>query len=158
MKVFNSIRSKLVKRQKNSEYKLLMNQKMATMKEILGLRELFRAHKSKGSNNRLNKTQFIRLYAELRAESYENISEISAHIFECFDLDNDGFVSFDEFVIGYILTSRGLVSYFVCVLRLFLTASLSPSLSLHLLFYFIIYFIIGFKGFGKQIGNIVQNG
>lgn len=56
---------------------------------------------------KLNKKEFIRLYQELRPEPENILDEISEHVFRCFDTDQNGYISFYEFLIAYALTSRG---------------------------------------------------
>ena len=58
-------------------------------------------------DGKLDKKEFVRLYDELRAESADVLDEISVYIFEAFDKDNNGSISFNEFMIAYALTSRG---------------------------------------------------
>jgi Ca2+-binding EF-hand superfamily protein len=55
----------------------------------------------------LDRKEFVRLYDELRPESADVLDEISVYIFDAFDKDNNGTISFNEFLIAYALTSRG---------------------------------------------------
>jgi Ca2+-binding EF-hand superfamily protein len=59
-----------------------------------------------GSEGKLNRADFSKLYSSLRHEPFENIEKISEFVFKAFDLDKNGSISFDEFLIGYKLTSR----------------------------------------------------
>ena len=58
-------------------------------------------------DGKLDKKEFVRLYDELRSESADVLDEISVYVFEAFDKDNNGSITFNEFMIAYALTSRG---------------------------------------------------
>ena len=58
-------------------------------------------------DGKLDKKEFLRLYDELRPESADILDEISNYVFEAFDKDNNGSITFNEFMIAYALTSRG---------------------------------------------------
>ena len=58
-------------------------------------------------DGKLDKNEFIRLYDKLRPEAPELLDEISIYIFRAFDSDHNGFISFNEFMIAYSLTSKG---------------------------------------------------
>jgi len=87
-----------------NSYKSLKKQSSLRTKELLSLCDKF---KSFNSGKALNKQEFTQLYSELRPESNDNLKEIVQYIFECFDKNHDGEISFNEFITGYILTSRG---------------------------------------------------
>ncbi len=55
----------------------------------------------------LNRDEFNRLYQQLRTEPVANVDEIQNMVFRAFDSDNNGSLTFDEFLIGYALTSKG---------------------------------------------------
>jgi Ca2+-binding EF-hand superfamily protein len=50
---------------------------------------------------------FLDLYLSLRESKVDNFDEIQKNIYKSFDLNNDGFLKFDEFLTGYVLTSKG---------------------------------------------------
>ena len=47
----------------------------------------------------LDKKEFVTLYASLRTEPLERIDEIALHVFNAFDSDNNGSISFSEFLV-----------------------------------------------------------
>jgi Ca2+-binding EF-hand superfamily protein len=55
----------------------------------------------------LNRDEFSKLYPKLRNEPVNNLDEISNMVFRAFDTDNNGSLTFEEFLIGYAITSRG---------------------------------------------------
>lgn len=54
-----------------------------------------------------SKEDFIVLYVELRPEPTDQIEEIAEYVFNAFDTDKNGMISFNEFLMGYAMTSRG---------------------------------------------------
>ena len=58
-------------------------------------------------NGTLDKNGFRKLYGVFRNEPVTNLVEISDFIFRAFDEDNNGFITFNEFMIGFALTSKG---------------------------------------------------
>jgi len=58
-------------------------------------------------DGQLDRQEFVRLYDKLRSEPPQLLDEISVQIFNCFDKDRNGKISFDEFMVAYALTSRG---------------------------------------------------
>jgi Ca2+-binding EF-hand superfamily protein len=68
---------------------------------------VFREFNANNPDGKLDKNEFIRLYDKLRPEPPELLDEISNYVFRCFDSDHNGFISFNEFMIAYALTSRG---------------------------------------------------
>jgi neuronal calcium sensor 1 len=57
---------------------------------------------SKNSNGKLNKDEFIELYSSLRSEPKEQLDEIADSMFNGFDTNKDGFISFREFMVSNI--------------------------------------------------------
>ena len=55
----------------------------------------------------MDKGAFVALYTSLRYEAPERLDEISEFVFRCFDEDKNGYISFNEFMLAYALTSRG---------------------------------------------------
>ena len=68
---------------------------------------VFREFNANNPDGKLDKNEFIRLYDKLRPEPPELLDEISNYVFRCFDSDRNGFISFNEFMVAYSLTSRG---------------------------------------------------
>ncbi|RNA09350.1 Neuronal calcium sensor 2 [Brachionus plicatilis] len=58
-------------------------------------------------NGQLDRQEFVRFYSKLRAEPPELLEKISNFVFKAFDEDNNGYISFNEFMIAYVLTIRG---------------------------------------------------
>lgn len=48
----------------------------------------------------LNKKKFIRLYSKLRSQPTEKMEKIAGHIFNAFDKDQSGTLSFHEFLVS----------------------------------------------------------
>jgi Ca2+-binding EF-hand superfamily protein len=58
-------------------------------------------------DGQLDKAEFVRLYTKLKSEPADKLDEIALHVFNAFDKDNNGKISFTEFMVAYALTSRG---------------------------------------------------
>ena len=91
------------------------------------IEELFYQFNKNNPDGLLDKKKFTLLYGKLRSEPFDSIKEIAGSVFNAFDKDKNGFVSFHEFMvsgivilyknflfwlfyfskIGYALTSRG---------------------------------------------------
>lgn len=54
----------------------------------------------------LNRKEFAKLYISFRSEDCDKIGKITDYIFNAFDTDRNGRISFEEFLIGYGLTTR----------------------------------------------------
>lgn len=96
------------------DYNFLVGQTGLLKSDIKSIFDKFNAENSTG---RLNKDQFVRLYQSLRPEPAETLDEISDYVFRSFDTDLNGFISFNEFLIAYALTSRGYllsILYIMC--------------------------------------------
>ena len=68
---------------------------------------IFNEFSQNNPDGTLDKNEFVKMYTLLRPEAVDRLDEICAQIFRAFDSDNNGFVTFNEFLIGYALTSRG---------------------------------------------------
>ena len=63
------------------------------------IRTIFDEFKSNNPDGQLNKNEFFVLYSKLRPEPKEYLDEISNYIFNAFDKDKNGFLSFNEFMV-----------------------------------------------------------
>lgn len=52
-------------------------------------------------NGKMNKSEFVQLYSKLRNKPQHIIQSISLNAFKVFDTDNDGFITFNEFLISF---------------------------------------------------------
>jgi Ca2+-binding EF-hand superfamily protein len=86
------------------DYELISAELCVPKSEVKSLFDKFIAQNSSGE---LNKKQFQSLYSSLRYESAEKLDRISKYVFQAFDADKNGTISFNEFLIGYTLTSKG---------------------------------------------------
>lgn len=87
-----------------NDYEFFMTQTHMSRDEI---RTIFENFNEKNSNGKLNRDEFVQLYMSLRPEPPELLTKISEQIFRCFDLNNNNFIEFNEFMIGFAITSRG---------------------------------------------------
>ncbi len=71
------------------------------------IENIFQKFIANNPDQKLDKKEFVRLYDELRPESADVLDEISNYVFDSFDKDNNGTITFNEFVIAFALTSRG---------------------------------------------------
>lgn len=55
----------------------------------------------------LDKSQFVRLYCNLREESKEKIARIAEFAFNAFDRKKQGKINFKDFIVAFALTTRG---------------------------------------------------
>ena len=79
----------------------------ATGSQKAEINAIFKQFMANNPDGKLDKQEFICLYGKLRPEPEELLDEISAYVFRCFDSDHNGFISFNEFMVAYSLTSRG---------------------------------------------------
>jgi Ca2+-binding EF-hand superfamily protein len=86
------------------DYDFLVQQTGLQKPEIKAVFDKFNANNPDG---KLDKKEFVRLYDELRPEPPEVLDEISEYVFRAFDSDHNGFISFNEFMVAYAMTSRG---------------------------------------------------
>ena len=68
------------------------------------IRKIFDEFKTNNPDGKLDKKEFFNLYSKLRSEPKENLEKISDYIFNAFNKDNNGYLSFNEF-----LVSNGLI-------------------------------------------------
>ncbi|RNA31685.1 Neuronal calcium sensor 2 [Brachionus plicatilis] len=95
---------KISKGLSESDYGYLTSQTGYSRPEIKLFYDQFMNNNPDG---KLDRQEFARLYSKLRAEPPELLDEISNFVFRAFDDDNNGYISFNEFMIAYALTSRG---------------------------------------------------
>jgi hypothetical protein len=75
------------------------------------IKSIFDKFNLNNPDDKLDKKEFVRLYESLRPEPHDILDEISEHVFRCFDSDQNGSISFNEFLIAYALTSRGFSAF-----------------------------------------------
>ena len=80
------------------DLKFLVRVTNETPEKITALFEKF--HKN-SKNGYLNKTEFKKLYTELRPEPPERLDKISEFVFNAFCVENDEKLSFDEFAVKH---------------------------------------------------------
>lgn len=68
---------------------------------------LFKQFNADNPDGKLDRAEFAKLYPKMRNEPVANLDEISNFVFTAFDSDNNGFLTFNEFLIGYAVTSKG---------------------------------------------------
>ena len=88
----------------NKDYEFLSSQTGFLKSDINAIFDKFNLN---NPDAKLDRNEFVRLYQELRPEPSDILDEISEHVFRCFDTDNNGSITFQEFLIAYSLTSRG---------------------------------------------------
>lgn len=67
------------------------------------IKDLFEKFHKNNKNGKLNKTEFKKLYTDLRPEPPERLEKISEFVFNAFCLGNRELLSFDEFAVTYLL-------------------------------------------------------
>jgi len=87
-----------------SDYKFLVAQTGLSRDDI---KKFFDEFMRNNPDGLLDQQEFVRLYDTLRPEPRELIDEISVNVFNAFDKDRNGKLSFQEFLVAYALTSRG---------------------------------------------------
>jgi Ca2+-binding EF-hand superfamily protein len=85
------------------DYDYLTQQTGLSKDDIKGILQQFVANNPDGE---LDMAEFVNLYMKLRPEKPETLDEISKLVFRAFDADNNGRITFCEFLIAYALTSR----------------------------------------------------
>ena len=63
------------------------------------IQNIYEQFKANNPDEKLDKAEFVRLYDKLRPESQEDMEEISLFVFGAFDEDNNGYISFNEFLV-----------------------------------------------------------
>ena len=61
--------------------------------------EIFSKFNTINAKGVLNKGEFVKLYISLRPEPAEQIDEIAEFVFNAFDSDHNGSISFNEFLV-----------------------------------------------------------
>ena len=67
----------------------------------------FQQFNANNPDGKLDVNEFNRLYQSLRSEPVANLDEIDDLVFRAFDSDNNGFLTFNEFMVAYALTTKG---------------------------------------------------
>jgi Ca2+-binding EF-hand superfamily protein len=80
----------------DKDFAFLTSQTDLSKADIQNIYEQFKAN---NPDERLDRAEFIRLYDKLRPESQEAMDEISQFVFGAFDEDNNGYISFNEFLV-----------------------------------------------------------
>ena len=81
------------------DYEFLTAQTGFSLHDIKRISDKF---KETNSDGKLNKTEFIKFYAELNSEKREMLDKIAEFVFKCFDKDNNESITFNEFIVIYI--------------------------------------------------------
>lgn len=97
----------------SKDLKFLMKQTEQPKEKIVALFEEF--HK-KNADGVLDKKEFVNFYCELRSEPKEKVEEIAKCIFEGFDRDDNGYISFSEFMVRNVLLFERISQYFNAIL------------------------------------------
>ena len=84
----------------SKDIKFLTKQTGQTKEHITQIFEKFNKNNPDGV---LDRKEFTLLYSELRSEKAEHIDEIAVHIFNAFDTDKNGTISFNEFMVKFNL-------------------------------------------------------
>ena len=80
----------------SKDLKFLQEQTGMSQEQIKAFYSEFMANNPDGQ---LDRQEFIRLYAKFRSEPLDRIDEISQYVFRAFDADNNGQISFGEFLV-----------------------------------------------------------
>jgi neuronal calcium sensor 1 len=88
----------------HDDYVYLMEQTSLTKKEIDEMFEKFSANSTQGE---LNHNEFVQLFKLLSTDESEYLDRHSEFIFDSFDKDHNGRISFKEFLVAYALLSKG---------------------------------------------------
>lgn len=85
------------------DYDYLTQQTGLSQGDIKTLYDEFMANNPDGQ---LDKREFARLYDKLRPEPPERMDEISQYVYRAFDGDNNGTISFSEFLVEKIFKKK----------------------------------------------------
>ena len=86
-----------------SDYNFLTAQTGKSRSEI---KQLYDDFMTGNADGKMDKREFCRIYDKLRPEPPELIDEISVFVFDAFDKDDDGTITFNEFLVAYSLTNN----------------------------------------------------
>lgn len=87
-----------------TDYKFLISTTNLKREEI---KELFDKYSENNPDGKMDRDEFNRVYLSLRPEAREQLEKISSFVFKAFDSDNNNFLTYNEFLIGYALTTKG---------------------------------------------------
>jgi neuronal calcium sensor 1 len=88
----------------DNDYVYLMEQTNLSKKEI---KEMFEKFVESSTDGELNHDEFVSLFKSLSTDEPEYLDKHSEFIFDSFDRDHNGRISFKEFLIAYALLSKG---------------------------------------------------
>lgn len=71
------------------------------------IQQIFSKYNLEQENARLDKQNFKNIYSDLHPESNDYINDVTEQVFRAFDSECTGYISFNEFMVAYALTSRG---------------------------------------------------
>jgi Ca2+-binding EF-hand superfamily protein len=87
--------------------KFLIVQTGLNKKQVEDVFQMFSVEKN--PDGLIDKEQFKHLYQQLRHEPPKNLDQIENLIFRTFDEHHHGSITFNEFLIGYALTTTGVM-------------------------------------------------
>jgi Ca2+-binding EF-hand superfamily protein len=90
----------------------LTDKDVKTLSEQTGMskdqiEKIFQQFVANNPDGKLDVTEFNKLYQSLRTEPVANLDEIDDFVFRAFDVDNNGFLTFNEFLAAYTITTKG---------------------------------------------------
>jgi Ca2+-binding EF-hand superfamily protein len=100
----NEYKSKKIETLNETEFSFFNHHSGLSEEDLIFIYEKFHIL---STNDRMDQETFRKLYCDIRPEPSEQVYKISAHVFRCFDSNKDGKISFNEFLMNYILTTKG---------------------------------------------------
>ncbi|CAF1281793.1 unnamed protein product [Adineta steineri] len=81
--------------------------KRKTKMKTSEITDWFNELKSRCPNGKMTKKDMLKCYRDLSTCDMDKVEHVVNAIYKAFDIDNDGKVDFKEFVIGFLLTTKG---------------------------------------------------
>ncbi|CAF1235802.1 unnamed protein product [Adineta steineri] len=81
--------------------------KRKTKMKTSEITDWFSELKSRCPNGKMTKKDMLKCYRDLSTCDMDKVEHVVNAIYKAFDIDNDGKVDFKEFVIGFLLTTKG---------------------------------------------------
>ena len=81
----------------DSDYKNIKDKFGLNVEEVNIIRKKYKKTKVDG----LNIEEFIQLYANLKSVKPEILKDIAEHVFNCFDENKNGLITYDEFIVTF---------------------------------------------------------